>query len=306
VAQTPAGEIAVSEKTIVGTDELVEQTKTPTIEPLTTNSKTVTVKAEPGADVKVTLPDGTVITPPEDAENPGTFTASFPQQAEGAEIKATAIVDGKRLSEEATTKVTASTPEESPLTVTGDPKPVNPTNEDQDTGLKVENKTDKTTAAATDEDGKDIPVTIGEDGTITVKPGEDVDGPITVTINDPSLDKPIVKEVPVTGHEKGVDDNNSGKATEVPADGKGKEIDGKVENPDGATGVVVDENGKEIPGSDVKIDEEGNVTVTIPSGTEPGKGKVIITDKDGNKTELPIIITKPGDASSSIDGLTED
>jgi len=190
--------------------------------------------------------------------------------------------------------------------VKGDPKSVNPTNEGQDTGLKVENKTDKTTAAATDEDGKDIPVTIGEDGTITVKPGEDVDGPITVTINDPSLDKPIVKGVPVTGHEKGVDDNNSGKATEVPADGKGKEIDGKVENPDGATGVVVDENGKEIPGSDVKIDEEGNVTVTIPSGMEPGKGKVLITDKDGNKTELPIIITKPGDASSSIDGLTED
>ncbi|MCI6207267.1 MAG: hypothetical protein SPK00_05205 [Corynebacterium glucuronolyticum] len=306
VAQTPAGEIAVSEKTIVGTDEPVEQTKTPTIEPLTTDSKTVTVKAESGADVRVELPDGTVIIPKEDAENPGTFTASIPQQAEGAEIKATANVDGKRLSEEATTKVTAATPEESPLTVTGDPKPVNPTDEDQDTGLKVENKTDKTTAVATDEDGKKIPVTIGKDGTITVTPGKDVDGPITVTINDPSLDKPIVKEVPVTGHKKGVDDNNSGKATEVPADGKGKEIDGKVENPDGATGVVVDENGKEISGSDVKIDEEGNVTVTIPSGTEPGKGKVIITGKDGNKTELPIIITKPVDASSSIDGLTED
>ena len=111
MAQTPAGEIAVSEKTIVGTDEPVEQTKTPTIEPLTTNSKTVAVKAEPGADVRVELPDGTVIIPKEDAENPGTFTASIPPQAEGAEIKATANVDGKRLSEEATTKVTASTPE---------------------------------------------------------------------------------------------------------------------------------------------------------------------------------------------------
>ena len=207
VAQTPAGEIAVSEKTIVGTDQPVEQTKTPTIEPLTTASKTVTVKAEPGADVRVELPDGTVIIPKEDAENPGTFTASIPQQAEGAEIKATANVDGKRLSEEATTKVTASAPEASPLAVTGDPKPVEAKDADQDTGLKVENKTDKTTASATDEDGKNIPVTIGEDGKVTVNPGEDVDGPITVTIKDPSLDEPIVKEVPVAGHKKGVDDN---------------------------------------------------------------------------------------------------
>ena len=83
-------------------------------------------------------------------------------------------------------------------------------------------------------------------------------------------------------------------------------MNGKVKNPDGATGEVVDKNGNKIPGAEVKIEDDGTVKVTIPEGTKTGPAKVVITDKDGNKTELPITITKPGDASSSIDGLTQD
>lgn len=87
-------------------------------------------------------------------------------------------------------------------------KPVKPTNEEQPTGIKVENPTEKTKVSVKDEDGKDIPATIDpETGEIKVTPGENVDGPITVTVDDPSLDSPLVTDVDVEGHEKGKNDN---------------------------------------------------------------------------------------------------
>ncbi|WP_168165789.1 hypothetical protein, partial [Peptoniphilus sp. HMSC075B08] len=94
--------------------------------------------------------------------------------------------------------------------VTGEAKPVDPTNDPQDTGVKVENKDDDTKISAKDEDGNKVEVEIDEDGKVIVTPGENVDGPITVTVEDPDIDggkKEI--EVPVNGHEKGRDDNNS-------------------------------------------------------------------------------------------------
>ncbi|VEJ36230.1 Parasporal protein [Aedoeadaptatus ivorii] len=93
-------------------------------------------------------------------------------------------------------------------------KPVNPTDDAQDTGIIVKNKDGDTKISAKDEDGKDVPVEIDEDGKVIVTPGEDVDGPITVVIEDKDLPDGKVKvEVPVNGHEKGRDDNgnNSGK-----------------------------------------------------------------------------------------------
>ncbi|HGL9837440.1 TPA: hypothetical protein ACKLZB_002251, partial [Neisseria gonorrhoeae] len=79
---------------------------------------------------------------------------------------------------------------------------------------KVNNPDDDTKISAKDEDGKDVPVEIDENGNVHVTPGEDVDGPITVTVEDPDLDggkKDI--EVEVNGHKKGVDDNGSDKTT---------------------------------------------------------------------------------------------
>ena len=108
--------------------------------------------------------------------------------------------------------VTDPTPGEDDKTkVTGDAKPVDPTDEKQDTGINVENKDDDTKISAKDEDGKDIPVIIDKDGKVIVTPGKDVDGPITVTITDPDLpDGKKVITVPVNGHEAGRDDNGSG------------------------------------------------------------------------------------------------
>ncbi|WP_168163681.1 MULTISPECIES: hypothetical protein, partial [unclassified Corynebacterium] len=67
-------------------------------------------------------------------------------------------------------------------------KPVDPTDEEQDTGIKVTNPDDDTKVSATDEDGKDIPVEIDENGNVVVTPGTDVDGPINVVVEDPDLD----------------------------------------------------------------------------------------------------------------------
>ncbi|WP_210388755.1 hypothetical protein, partial [Corynebacterium sp. HMSC069E04] len=93
-----------------------------------------------------------------------------------------------------------------------DVKTVDPTDDPQDSGIKVENKDDDTKVSAKDEDGKDVPVEIDEDGKVIVTPGEDVDGPINVTIEDPDLpDGKVEVEVPVKDHEKDRDDNNSDK-----------------------------------------------------------------------------------------------
>ncbi|NVF12334.1 putative Ig domain-containing protein, partial [Anaerococcus sp. AGMB00486] len=92
-------------------------------------------------------------------------------------------------------------------TVEGEPTEVNPTNEEQKTGLTVKNQdeTTPTTVTAKDEDGTEIPVKVDpETGEIKVTPGTNVDGPITVTIQDDDFkteDNPkgeITKEVPVT------------------------------------------------------------------------------------------------------------
>ena len=51
----------------------------------------------------------------------------------------------------------------------------------------------------------------------------------------------------------------------------------------------------------------GEITVTVPDGTKPGKYVVEITDKDGNKIgELPITVVDKGTDEGSIPGLTEE
>ena len=95
--------------------------------------------------------------------------------------------------------------------VDGQPKPVDPTDKKQGTGVVVTNPDDGTKVTAKDEDGNKVPVKINPNtGEIEVTPGTKVDGPITVTVTDPDLQngKEVIT-VPVKGHEKGVDDNNS-------------------------------------------------------------------------------------------------
>ncbi|WP_168166436.1 hypothetical protein, partial [Corynebacterium sp. HMSC074C01] len=83
-------------------------------------------------------------------------------------------------------------------------KPVDPTDKEQDTGIKVTNPDKDTKVSATDEDGKDVPAKIDENGNVVVTPGKDVDGPINVVVEDPDLPGGKTEiEVEVNGHEKG-------------------------------------------------------------------------------------------------------
>ena len=194
-------------------------------------------------------------------------------------------------------------------------KPVDPTNDKQDTGVKVNNPDDDTKISAKDEDGKDVPVEIDENGNVHVTPGEDVDGPITVTVEDPDLDggkKDI--EVEVNGHKKGVDDNGSDKTT-VDESGK-KPVDPtndkqdtgvKVNNPDDDTKISAkDEDGKDVP---VEIDENGNVHVT--PGTDVD-GPITVTvedpDLDGGKQDVEVEVNghKKGVDDNDSDKTTVD
>ena len=200
-------------------------------------------------------------------------------------------------------------PEQPKVAVEGADKPntVNPTDDEQSTGVKVENPTGKTTVTAKDEDGKGVPAKIDpETGEILVTPGEGVDGPITVTVEDPSLDEPVKAEVPVDGHEKGKDDNNSentgGTPTDPtdptdPSDDSAKDSDGdgvsdKQEAEDGTDPNKADSDGDGL--SDGQEKEHG---------TDPNKAD---TDGDGvNDGDEVKNGTDPKNTDSDGDGLTD-
>ena len=102
------------------------------------------------------------------------------------------------------------TPGHTDTYVTGTVTPVNPTDEEQKTGLVVKNPDPTTNVTAVDEDGNNVPARIDENGNIVVTPGKNVDGPINVTVTDKDLPNGSQTfEVPVNGHEKGKDDNHS-------------------------------------------------------------------------------------------------
>ena len=176
--------------------------------------------------------------------------------------------------------------------------PVDPTDQEQGTGIVVENKDDDTKVSAKDEDGKDVPVTIDpETGEVKVTPGEDVDGPITVTITDPDLPNGSVEvKVPVKGHEEGRNDNgttvNTDKVTPVDPSDDEQGTGIVVKNPDGDTKVTAkDEDGKDVP---VTIDPEtGEVKVT-PGTDVDGPITVTITDPDLPNGEVTVEVPVNG------------
>ena len=161
----------------------------------------VTVPGYPteGEQPKVTVDDPTSLP---DGNTPGktdvAVTVTYP---DGSTDKLTVPVTIKD----------TTTPTQKDTKVTGDVNPVDPTNDPQDTGINVENPDKDTKITAKDEDENDIPVIIDNNGNVIVTPGTNVDGPITVTVEDPDLPggkKDIT--VPVNGHKKGRDDNYSG------------------------------------------------------------------------------------------------
>ena len=236
-------------------------------------------KAEPNAKVEVELPDGTKVETTADGE--GNWTAKVPEgkePKEGETVKAVATVDGKNPSEKATAKTGKA--DDKGTNVGGDVKPVKPTDDKQDTGIKVENKDDDTKVTAKDEDGKDVPVEIDEDGKVIVTPGTNVDGPITVTIEDPDLPGGKVEiEVPVIGHEKGRDDNKSDNdGNKTIADKTNPTIPSKTEvkdknnltdeEKDKVKKAIEDANKDKFPqGTKVEIGKDGTATITYPDGS---------------------------------------
>ena len=106
---------------------------------------------------------------------------------------------------------------------------------------------------------------------------------------------------------------------EVPANNEPKKLDDKVKNPtEGMTGEVIGKDGKPIDGAKVEVDPKtGEITVTVPEGTDPQDATVVVKDKDGNKVgEIDIKIIDPkntdpgkpsdGKKDSDNDGLTDD
>ncbi|GAA3523121.1 YPDG domain-containing protein [Corynebacterium pilbarense] len=265
----------------------------------------VTATDEDGKDIPAEIDgDGNIhLTPGTDVDGPITVTVTDPNLPNGA-VEVEVPVDGH-----------SKNVDDNAISVDKDGvQPVNPTDEKQDSGIKVNNPSEDTEVTATDEDGKDIPAEIDEDGNIHLTPGEDVDGPITVTVTDPNLPNGAVEvEVPVDGHEKNRDDNDSDTASvstpDVPADGNFHVV-GRVNNPDkdgGYTGKLVDRSGKEIEGGVVEIDPEtGEIKVSVPAGTDPREAFVAVRDKDGKRVtdkdgyDLRVNIVAPnyGDATA--------
>ncbi|MCY3036025.1 Rib/alpha-like domain-containing protein [Aerococcus sp. Group 2] len=196
--------------------------------------------------------------------------------------------------------------------------PVDPTDNQQSTGIVIVNPDADTQVTAKDEDGKDVPVEVvtdGRFGDIKVTPGTDVDGPITVIIEDPQL--PGGKQevtVPVNGHETGQDDNNPDQdtsKTEVggavkpvyPSDEKqGTGI--IITNPDENTTVTAtDEDGKEVP---AQINPEtGEIEVT-PGTDVDGPIKVVIEDEDLPRGKATIPVQVVGHKAGRDDNKSED
>ncbi|MEQ2401558.1 stalk domain-containing protein, partial [Peptoniphilus hominis (ex Hitch et al. 2025)] len=86
-------------------------------------------------------------------------------------------------------------------------KPVYPTDQDQGTGVIV-NEPDNKDVVGRDEDGKNIPAVINPNtGEIIVNPGNNVDGPIVITVVDTKTGERKDIVIDVFGHTAGRNDN---------------------------------------------------------------------------------------------------
>nr|WP_269667935.1 Ig-like domain-containing protein [Staphylococcus warneri] len=244
----------------------------PTVNPVTSNDKTITGKAEPGSTVTVTFPDGSTSTGK--ADQYGNYVIDIPanEDLKGGEILPVMSTDKDgNTSEPATTVVTDTTAPEAPT--------VNPVTSDdtQITGKAEPNSTvtvtfpDGTTASGTtDADGNYV---------IDIPANEDLKGGETL---------------PVTATDK--DGNTSDKTTTVvtdttaptvptinPVTSEDKTITGKAEP--GSTVTVTFPDGTTATG---KTDENGNYVIDIPANEDLKGGEtlpVTATDKDGNTSE---------------------
>ncbi|MDK7187637.1 LPXTG cell wall anchor domain-containing protein, partial [Facklamia hominis] len=281
----------------------------------------VTAKDEDGKDVPAEIDENgnIVVTPGKDVDGPIDVTVTDPDLP-GGKVEVEVEVEGHKKGQDDNNS--DKKPEDNKTSVDeSGKKPVKPTDDKQDTGVKVTNPDKDTKVSAKDEDGKDIPVEIDENGNIVVTPGTDVDGPIDITIEDPDLPGGKVEiEIEVEGHKKGQDDNNSDKKPEdnktsvdesgkkpvKPTDDK-QDTGVKVTNPDKDTKVTAkDEDGKDVP---AEINENGNIVVT-PGKDVDGPIDVTVEDPDlpGGKVEIEVEVEghKKGQDDNNSDKKPED
>ena len=250
----------------------------------TAKTQTVGLNEQPNAKNSIgnngDLPNGTNYTwktTPDTStsgDKPGVVTVTYP--------------DGSTIDVPVTVKVTQVSDDYTPKYEDGSGKP----------GTKVE-------IPLTEENKKDIPdgttfksdqpgvITVDDKGKVTVtipkdkNPGDKITGKITVTYPDGSKDEVPVK-VTVTNQDK---DDYTPKYDE----GKGKPGT-EVEIP------LTEENKKDIPEKtkfesdtpEIKVDDKGKVTVTIPKDKNPGDkvtGKITVTYPDGSTEEVPVTVT---------------
>ena len=177
---------------------------------------------------------------------------------------------------------------------------VDPKDEKQSTGVRVvnPNKDGSTKVSAKDEDGKNIPVEIDkESGEIFVKPGQDVDGPITVTVEDEDFDggKENI-EISVNGHKKDRDDNKKIERTDAeknPAqDPEKTRVKDKTNLSQEEKEKVKDKVKEKSPkAKEIEVGANGDATITYPDGSKnkiPGEKTVEeITDAEKNPAQDP-------------------
>ncbi|MGC9651752.1 Ig-like domain-containing protein [Staphylococcus warneri] len=267
----------------------------PTVNPITSNDKTITGKAEPGSTVTVTFPDGSTSTGKADQD--GSYVIDIPANEDlkgGETLPVTSTDKDGNESEPATTVVTDTTAPEAPT--------VNPVTSDdtQITGKAEPNSTvtvtfpDGTTASGTtDADGNyviDIPANEDLKGgetllvTATDKDGNTSDKTTTVVTDTTAPTVPTIN--PVTSEDK--------------------TITGKAEP--GSTVTVTFPDGTTATG---KTDENGNYVIDIPANEDLKGGEtlpVTATDKDGNESQPTTTVVTDTTAPSvpTINPVTSD
>ncbi|MFU0767445.1 Ig-like domain-containing protein, partial [Staphylococcus warneri] len=244
----------------------------PTVNPVTSEDKTITGKAEPGSTVTVTFPDGTTATGTTD--NNGNYVINIPTNEDlkgGETLPVTSTDKDGNTSEPATTVVTDTTAPSVPT--------VNPVTSDD---TQITGKAEPgSTVTVTFPDGTTATGTTDNNGNyvINIPTNEDLKGgetlPVTSTDKDGNQSEPATTVV--------TDTTAPSVPTINPVTSDDTQITGKAEP--GSTVTVTFPDGTTVTG---KTDENGNYVIDIPSNEDLKGGEtlpVTATDKDDNESE---------------------
>ncbi|POC77322.1 YSIRK signal domain/LPXTG anchor domain surface protein, partial [Vibrio vulnificus] len=241
----------------------------PSVNPVTSDDKTITGKAEPGSTVTVTFPDGTKASGTTDAD--GNYVIDIPANEDlkgGETLPVTATDKDGNESQPSTTVVTDTTAPTVPS--------VNPVTSDDKT---ITGKAEPgSTVTVTFPDGTKATGTTDADGNyvIDIPANEDLKGgetlPVTSTDKDGNTSEPASTVV--------TDTTAPSVPTVNPVTSDDTQITGKAEP--NSTVTVTFPDGTTATG---KTDENGNYVIDIPAGENLKGGDhigVTATDANGN------------------------